>query len=132
MFFVVSASMLMLLTPTLSKAENEKTAATNAIAKTSGSTEANSALEVLNAETAEANAGTVRLEEIKAMDMSSLTPAEKKELRKEVHMIQNQQDRRDRDQNRYDNDEGRRHRHGGVIFLGGGGLLIILLLILLL
>jgi len=127
----MSAFIVLSLFPGELRAENEKNAMTAVDAKTSEVTEANTALAELNAETVEANAGMMRLEEIRAMDMNLLTPAEKKDLRKEVHIIQNQQDKRDRDQNRYNN-RGRRHHSGGIIFIGGGGLLVLLLLLLLL
>lgn len=82
---------------------------------------------------AESNANIARLEEIRAMDMSEMTPAEKKELREEVHLIQNDQEIIVRDHNRYDNDGPRHHRHrGGVVFIGGGGILLIILILLLL
>jgi hypothetical protein len=75
-----------------------------------------------------------RLEEIKAMDMSTLSRSEKKVLRTEVRGIKNDQDERRR---RYHNgpyENGNNGRHGGgVVFVtAGGGLLIILLIILLL
>jgi len=72
-----------------------------------------------------------RLEEIKAMDLSSLSRSEKKELRNEVKMIKSNQDGRGR---RYHNGRDYDGRHGGgtVFIYGGGGLLLIILLILLL
>ncbi|MCK9411366.1 MAG: hypothetical protein M0Q53_03630 [Prolixibacteraceae bacterium] len=80
------------------------------------------------------NAQMARLEEIKAMDMSTLNRSEKKVLRTEVKAIKNDQDERSRryrdrgDRDNYDNG-----RHGGTVFIyGGGGLLLILLIILLL
>jgi hypothetical protein len=63
---------------------------------------------------AEDNAIIARLNEIKAMDMSKLSAAEKKELRKEV--------RQDRV----------RIRSHGYIYIGGGTLLLIIILIILL
>jgi len=123
---------MMSFIPTQLKAETEKSATTAVTTKTIETTDVNATKAADAAEIAEANALMTRLEEIRAMDMSSLTPSEKKELREEVHMIQNQQDRHDRDRNRYD-DGGQRHRHGGnVVFLGGGGLLLIILILLLL
>ena len=72
-----------------------------------------------------------RLEEIKAMDMSTLNRSEKKELRKEVREIKNDQDGRGR---RY-HDGNRSNvnvRSSGTFYVyGGGGLLLILLIILL-
>jgi len=63
---------------------------------------------------AEDNAIIARLNEIKAMDMSKLSSAEKKELRKEV--------RQDRV----------RIRSHGYIYFGGGTLLLLIILIILL
>jgi len=105
---------------------------TNEATKSAVSTEVSAANIKEAAEVAESNANIARLEEIRAMDMSELTPAEKKELREEVHMIQNEQEIIVRDHNRYDNDGPRHHRHGGVVFIGGGGLLLIILILLLL
>lgn len=91
-------------------------------------------------ESADANANLARLEEIKAMDMSTLNRSEKKELRKEVRAIKDDQDGRGRG---YQNGRGRRYHDGGnsgnvgvrgggtIYIMGGGGLLIILLIILL-
>jgi len=81
------------------------------------------------------NAQMARLEEIKAMDMSTLSRTEKKELRSEVKAIKNYQDERSR---RYRDRDGRgdynngRHGGGTVFIYGGGGILLIILLILLL
>ena len=77
------------------------------------------------------NAQMARLEEIKAMDMSTLSRSEKKDLRTEVKAIKNDQDersRRYRDRDGYNNG---RHGGGTVFIYGGGGLLLIILLILL-
>ena len=83
------------------------------------------------AEVARADAQLARLEEIRAMDFSTLTPAEKEGLREEVRSIQNDQNDHYRDRN--PNDGPRHHRHGGgVVFIGGGGLLLIILILLLL
>jgi len=84
-------------------------------------------------ESAEANANIARLEEIKAMDMSTLSRSEKKELRNEVRTIKSNQDGRGRRGHGYGhgNYDGR-HGGGTVYLYGGSGLLIILLLILLL
>ncbi len=75
-----------------------------------------------------------RLEEIKAMDMSTLSRTEKKELRNEVRSIKSAQDgrgRRDHDGRGGRDFDGR--RHGGAVFvMGGGGLLFIILLVLIL
>jgi len=126
------ASFIMLsFIPTQLKAETEKSTAAAVTTKTTESTDVNAIATANAAEDSRAEAQLSRLEEIKAMDMSELTPSEKKELRDEVHMIQNQQDRHDRDRG-YGDGNGRRHHHGGVVFVGGGGLLLILLILLLL
>jgi hypothetical protein len=51
------------------------------------------------------------------MDMYELAQAEKKELREEVHMIQNEQGRHDRDHDQYGNDDPERHHRRGVVLL---------------
>ncbi len=75
-----------------------------------------------------------RLEKIKAMDLSTLSRTEKKELRNEVRAIKSDQDGRGR--RGHDGRGGRNYdgRHGGgaVFVMGGGGLLILLLIIILL
>lgn len=136
----MTACILMSFVPAQVKAETEKTTSTTVAvnsnesesAKAAVSTNVNASNVAEAAEIAEANADIARLEEIRAMDMSSLTPAEKKELREEVHMIQDNQGRHDRDRDRYDNDGPRHHHHGGMVFIGGGGLLLIILILLLL
>jgi len=70
---------------------------------------------------------TARLEEIKAMDLSTLTRSEKKDLRNEVKAIKVDQDERGRGHDDYD----RHHRHG-VIFVTGGSILLIAILIIIL
>ena len=90
---------------------------------------------IVTAEAAKDNADLVRLNEIKAMDLSTLNRSEKKELRKEVREIKNDQDGYRRHHEGRDRDErgdynGR--RGGGTIyFMGGGGLLILILILLL-
>jgi len=90
----------------------------------------------VTADAAKDNADLARLNEIKAMDLSSLSRSEKKELRKEVREIKNDQDGR----GRYHERRGRNHdggnyegRHGGgtIYFMGGGGLLVLILILLL-
>jgi len=75
-----------------------------------------------------------RLEEIKAMDMSTLSRSEKKVLRTEVKAIKNDQDERSRRyRDRGDRDNYYNGHHGGTVFIyGGGGLLLLILLIILL
>jgi hypothetical protein len=90
----------------------------------------------VTAEGVKDNADLARLNEIKAMDLSSLSRSEKKELRKEVREIKNDQDGR----GRYHEGHGRYHdggnyegrRSGGTVyFMGGGGLLVLILILLL-
>jgi len=138
---ILSAFFMLTIMPSQLKAENvenststvdSKTTETvtgNAILNTTATNE-NSANTAINAENAIAEAQLARLEEIRTMDKSELTASEKKELRNEVHEIQRDEDRRDRDNRRGDY-EGRRH-NGGVFILGGGGLLLIILILLLL
>jgi hypothetical protein len=139
-FFIMTAFLVVSFIPSQLKAATAMNAAaivtnnanTTESTKSTVSTDANAANVKDAAEVAESNANIARLEEIRAMDKSELTPAEKKELREEVHMIQNEQEVIVRDHNRYDNDGPRHHRHGGVVFIGGGGLLLIILILLLL
>ena len=138
-FFIMTAFLMVSFIPSQLKAATAMNATatvttnTNEATKSAVSTDLSAANVKEAAEVAESNANIARLEEIRSMDMSELTPAEKKELREEVHMIQNEQEIIVRDHNRYDNDGPRHHRHGGgVVFLGGGGLLLIILILLLL
>jgi hypothetical protein len=125
-FGIISAFLLMSFIPTQLKAATESKPVSVSAIKTIESTTASTQL--------------ARLEEIKAMDMSTLSRSEKKELRQEVRVIKNDQDQRSRG---YQNGNGRRNHDGGdrnydgrrgggsILFVGGGGLLIILLIILL-
>ena len=141
-FCILSAFVLLTFIPTPLKAENDKNTASSVSSKSGDATEAvtgnntasdvNTAEILANSEYAKYDSEISRLEEIKAMDRSELTAAEKKELRDEVHSIQRDMDRHDRDRDRNDHDNGRHHHDGGVYFTVGGGLLVILLLILLL
>jgi hypothetical protein len=97
---LMTAFMLLTIIPTQSKAEKEATPVSNPATKP--------------AESAEVNAILARLNEIKAMDKSMLSAAEKKELRKEVRQ------------------ERVRLRSHGTIYIGVGTLLLIILLIVLL
>lgn len=81
------------------------------------------------AEATKDNADLTRLREIRAMDFSTMSRSEKKELRLEVASIQ--RDQYQRGDNGYRSD-GYRHHGGGVIFIGGGGLLLIILILILL
>ena len=68
-----------------------------------------------NVESAKADALLLRLEEIKAMDKSTLTPAEKRKLRKETRSIKSQL-----------------KAISGGVYLSSGAIILILLLIILL
>lgn len=74
---------------------------------------------------AEANASIVRLNEIKAMDMTTMSKSEKKELRKEVRSIKSET--KTNSESKYI--EG---SNGGIYISIGAAILIVLLLILLL
>ena len=95
----------------------ESKAATETKTETAGTT--------VTATSAETNAMVVRLNEIKAIDMTTLSKSEKKELRKEVRGIKT--DLKARGETSYI--EG---THGGVYVSVGAAILIVLLLILLL
>ncbi len=116
----MTALMLLSLIPAQVKAANEP--ATVAVTADNGN------------ESADEAAQLARLEEINAMDMSTLSRAEKKELRNEVSAIKSNQDGRGR--RHHDRHAGRnfdgRHGGGSVFVVGGGGILILLLLIVLL
>ena len=116
---IMAAFLLLSLIPVQLKAETDSKTATTIVTKPAESTTASTQL--------------ARLEEIKAMDLSTLSRSEKKELRQEVRAIKNDQDGYGR---RHHDGDGRNYegRHGGgeVFFIGGGGLLVILLIILLL
>ena len=116
---ILAAFMLLSVLPTTSKAESETIEKTTIAAKT--------------VESPDATAQQARLEEIKGLDLSTLDRSEKKELRKEVRTIKNDQDGRGHRNhgNRGGGDYDGRHGGGTVYFMGGGGLLIILLIILL-
>jgi len=98
---LLTAFMLLTIIPTQLKAETEATPV---------STAANKAVE-----SAETTAILARLKEIKAMDMSKLSPQERRHLRSEVR-----------------GDRVHLRSHGTVYITGGGLLLIIILLIILL
>ena len=130
-FFIMTALIMLSFIPSQMNAETVKSTSPAVTTKTVESTDVN--VSAATAADAKAEAQLARLEEIRAMDMSELTPSEKKELREEVHAIQNEQDHdRFRDNDRRDNDGPRHHHRGGVVFLGGGGLLLIILILLLL
>jgi hypothetical protein len=124
-FCITTAFLLLSFIPFQLKAEAEKTSATIVTTKTVESTDVNAA------EIAKEDAQLARLEEIRTMDMSNLTPAEKKELREEVHSIQNAQDDHYMDRDRDHHDRDHRHHHGMYFGIGGGLLLIVLLILLL-
>jgi Flp pilus assembly protein TadB len=126
----MTAFLMLSFVPTQLKAETEKSASTAVTTKTVESTDANAMTSVNVAEAARYDKELARLDEIKAMNLSDLTPAEKKELREEVRSIQNDQE--DHDRNRDRDHDGYHHHHHGIYLSIGGGLLIIILLILLL
>jgi len=119
----MTAFMLLSIIPTQSKAATEKDVALVAASKP--------------VESADANAKLAQLEEIKAMDMSTLSRSEKKELLKEVRTIKDDQyghGRRYRDGGGRNHDGGDRNyggHHRGGYYMGGTGLLVLLLIILL-
>lgn len=136
-FCILSVFFMLTFIPSPLRADNDKNTVTAVSPKsmeavtTNSATDENAATALINADNAKAEEQLARLEEIRAMDKSELTAAEKKELRDEVHSIQRDMDRHDRDRDRHDND-GYRHHGGGLYFTFGGGLLVILILILLL
>lgn len=128
--YVMTASMLLLFSSAQSKAATE----TNPASTT--------ATTIVKAE--EPNTEVVRLNEIKAIDVSALSSSDKKELLKEDLTIKNDQDRHGRRgygrRNRGNVDvtvrsDGRRnydgyHNHSGA-YIGGGGVLILILILIL-
>jgi len=130
---LITACMMLLFIPTQLKAENNTNTATGtAVTNVDATSEALTASEAT--EIATSNAQMARLEEIKAMDLSSMSKSERKALRDEVKSIDKDQQRWNRRHDRDDRGEyGPRERHNGhIYFIGGGGLLLLLLLILLL
>jgi len=130
--------MLLLFVPVQLNAENEKS--TGSIAGvTNAETKSNAVDETYAAESAKSDAQLNRLEEINAMDLSTLSRSEKNELREEVKSIEKDQPQWSRS-HRHDNYDGRtedngprRHNARGSIFIfGGTGLILLLLLLLLL
>lgn len=104
MFCAVIAFMMLAVYPSQSKAADDTKAATTVTVK---------------AEVAREAVLAARLDEIKAMDKSTLTKSEKKELRSEVKEIRKTQD------GIYVT-----HHHHGVYYGLGGVLLIVLIVIL--
>jgi len=142
--YIMAAVLPLFLLPTQLKADDNSNTAAGSVATTVDSKVADvisvasgisaeatdaSAIAAANTKDAEiANAQVARLKEIKAMDFSTMSRAEKKLLRTEVASIQKAQNQRG---DGYGNHNGR-HHGGGIIYIGGSGLLIIILLILLL
>jgi hypothetical protein len=118
-FCSVVTILLLSFIPAQLKANEDKVPVPGAVTKTDKSSDT--------------QADLARLNEINAMDMSTLNRSEKKELRVELRSIKNGQDgRRGRNRDRIGGRDYNGHRHGGAIyFAGGGGLLIILLIIIL-
>jgi len=115
----MTAFVLLSIVPTQSKAAAEKDVALVAVSKPVESTDANAKL--------------ARLEEIKEMDMSTLSRSEKKELLKEVRTIKDDQygDRHGRRNHEGGGDRYYGGHHRGGYYMGGTGLLVLLLIILL-
>ena len=117
---IMAAFMMLSFAPTQLKAATEPIKSSTVVSE--------------NVESTDADAQLARLEEIKGMDMSNLDRSEKKELRKEVRSIKNDQDGRGR--RNHDGRLGRNYNGnhgGGAIYLSvGGGLVLVLLIILLL
>jgi hypothetical protein len=72
-------------------------------------------IETEKTQSAEVTALVNRVDEIKAMDKSSMTSSEKKELRKEMRDVKNQANA----------------QSGGVVYISGGVLLLIIIIIIL-
>jgi len=104
MFCAVIAIMMLSVYPSQSKAADNTKTATTATVKSDVPTEA---------------ALAARLDEIKAMDKSTLSKSEKKELRTEVKEIRKTQD-----------EIYVTHHHHGVYYGLGGVLLVVLIVIL--
>ena len=106
---VMTAFMLLLFAPTQLMAET----GTKTVSTTTNAT----------VKSDDATAMVVRLNEIKAMDISTLSSAEKRELRKEVRGIKSELKT---------NSESYKNTGGGVYISVGAAIVIVLLLILLL
>ena len=152
---MLTAMITLSFMPSQLRAETEKDASaaltvkslyspgSNESALMEGATDITTTASVKSEEEARVDAQLTRLEEIKAMDLSTLSSAEKNELREEVLSIKNdveQDSYRDGDHDRYrdrdryrDTDRGGYHHgHGGMYLSAGGAILIIVLLIILL
>jgi len=105
MFYAVIAFMMLSFIPSQSKAANNTKTVTTATTKSIESTDA--------AQLA------ARLDEIKAMDISTLSRSEKKELRSEVKTIKSTQDAT----------LVVHHHHG--MYLGVGGVIVVIIIIIL-
>lgn len=126
-FGIMAASMLLLFSPTQLKAGTESNMGSTSV-ETTVKSEAT-------------NISEVRLNEIKPIELSSLSTSKEKEMLKETSPLQNEQGRHN---GRYRNQQPRRdvdvtiqadrgyHNHGGAYIGGGGVLLLILILILVL
>ena len=126
---IMAASMLLLFSPTQVKAGIENNATSTTV------------------KSENANASEVGLTEMKAIDVSSLSTAENKEILKEVNTVKDQQGRhrgRGYGQNRRDVDvtvvarnDGPRYRESqgyhshSTAYIGGGGVLILILILIL-
>ena len=115
-FCVMTTFMLFLVIPAQAKAVNETNKSSMPSSKT--------------VELTDPVVQLARLEEIKAMDMSTLSRSEKKELRNEVLAIQSSQ--YERGGRGYYGHGGRGFGHHRGIFISFGGLLLIALLLIVL
>lgn len=106
----MTAFLLLFVNPQQSKADTDQKTVSTTVSTTASS--------------AEANAMVVRLNEIKAMDMTTLSSSEKKDLRKEVRGIKKELNKGESTSAQGNN--------GGVYLSVGAIIIIVLLLILLL
>jgi hypothetical protein len=134
----ITAMSLLVFIPVHMYAENEKNSTMNA-GVINVETKSNTVHETNVAVLSESDAQLTRLEEIKSMDMSTLSRAEKSELREEVKAMSNEQPRwrrshrhgNDNYDGRSEDNRGRRHESGSIFIFGGTGLLLLLVLLLL-
>lgn len=127
-FSLMAACMLLLFVPTQLKAANENGAVAVEAIKASPIDATNASETINTLAVTDYDADIARLEEIKAMNLSSLSSSEKNELREEVKMIKKDMESLDNNMNK---DKVNR-KDGGVIYISAGTVLLILILILLL
>ncbi len=121
MFLTLSASLMLSVIPSQTKAETDTETAKTAM---------------ISNETA---SGTNQLSEIKSIDFTLLSTSENKEALKEASPLVNEQGRHNgRFNNRHNRDvdvtiqgdRGYRHNHSGA-YIGGGGVLVLILILIL-